>query len=306
MIVGLFPQAVMGAPTFDFIKNANGAVQVNQTNLGNTLSDKVRQPTAVPVQPTQNLPKIPVNQWTAQANIQPPSKTSIPGSQRSLPIGVTSVASRQPPGTVVSSNASNNSISNDNSLTHQVSRNTLPSGTNVGSSQESESQPQVAATIATVQPPPKNPDKGPTSPNQLVQNDPVKNPDKNDDNFSDSLDPSQIPVVNNSDPESVTSEGGELPPIGAVEAIGEVAPQTPSDGTAASPGPEAFVDPGPPPPPPLPEPQIAILERRPDFSYYQPNLLFQPNGTFDSGQKGLGMGPGIAGAAIRYVPIGEF
>lgn len=51
---------------------------------------------------------------------------------------------------------------------------------------------------------------------------------------------------------------------------------------------------------------ISVLERRPDYDYHAPSLSFQDQGTYLTGQKGLGMGPGIASASPRYVPVGEF
>lgn len=62
-------------------------------------------------------------------------------------------------------------------------------------------------------------------------------------------------------------------------------------------------DTGPPPPPPA---TFAVLERRPDYSFHQPTLLFKASDTYSQGQTGLGMGPGLLGDSVRYVPLGEF
>jgi hypothetical protein len=69
-----------------------------------------------------------------------------------------------------------------------------------------------------------------------------------------------------------------------------------------SPSRRAF-DPG---PPPLPDVTFAIVERKPDFRYHQPGLTFKPAQSSGLGQKRLGIGPGLVGNTIRYVPVGEF
>ena len=87
------------------------------------------------------------------------------------------------------------------------------------------------------------------------------------------------------------------------ETVGEGRSGLTSDeegGSSTSNGGSEPVDSGPPPA------SYALLERRPDFNFHQPSLLFRANDSFTQGQKGLGVGPGLLGDSIRYVPIGEF
>lgn len=65
----------------------------------------------------------------------------------------------------------------------------------------------------------------------------------------------------------------------------------PSSGTQSSSGPTVYFN---------------LVERRPDFEYVAGSLKFQPTETYDSGQKAMGIGPGLRNSGTRYLPLGEF
>lgn len=53
-------------------------------------------------------------------------------------------------------------------------------------------------------------------------------------------------------------------------------------------------------------PTMSILEQRPDFLYVGAQRLFEAQSTRTTGQKRLGVAPGLSQNGPRYVPLGEF
>ena len=51
---------------------------------------------------------------------------------------------------------------------------------------------------------------------------------------------------------------------------------------------------------------FGLVERRPDFEYNDGHREFAPTETYTTGQKGLGVGPGLRSKRTQYSPLGEF
>ncbi len=51
---------------------------------------------------------------------------------------------------------------------------------------------------------------------------------------------------------------------------------------------------------------FGLVEKRPDFEYSGGHREFAPAASFTTGQKGLGVGPGLRDKGTRYSPLGEF
>lgn len=51
---------------------------------------------------------------------------------------------------------------------------------------------------------------------------------------------------------------------------------------------------------------FGIVEKRPDFEYNSGHREFAPMETYTTGQKGLGVGPGLRSKRTQYSPLGEF
>jgi hypothetical protein len=50
----------------------------------------------------------------------------------------------------------------------------------------------------------------------------------------------------------------------------------------------------------------SLVERRPDFEYRAGSLEFDPVLTYTTGQKCMGIGPGLSSSRTQYLPLGEF
>ena len=51
---------------------------------------------------------------------------------------------------------------------------------------------------------------------------------------------------------------------------------------------------------------FGLVEKRPDFEYNGGHREFAPTASFTTGQKGLGVGPGLRDKRTQYSPLGEF
>lgn len=58
--------------------------------------------------------------------------------------------------------------------------------------------------------------------------------------------------------------------------------------------------------PVAPQPAYAVVDQRPDFYYNPPALNFVPGNSYNTGQIGMAVGPGLQPGMVRYVPVGEF